>query len=120
MIKDVFQEHKGRYGARRIQKVLEQQQIKVNSKHVSKLMSEHGLVAKGSHKSYHYQPNKNSYDEKANILNQVFQAKQKNNIWVGDITYIPTKHGWLYLAVFIDLFSRKVTGWAMDTRELVV
>ena len=41
---------------------------------------------------------------------------ERNKIWVGDITYIPTKHGFLYLAVFIDIYSRKVTGWAMDTR----
>ena len=46
----------------------------------------------------------------------MFKASAKNQIWVGDITYIPTKHGWLYLAVFIDIFSRKVTGWAMDVR----
>ncbi len=56
----------------------------------------------------------NAYDEKENILNQVFKANERNQIWVGDITYIPTKHGWLYLAVFIDI-SRKVTD-AKDTR----
>ena len=79
-------------------------------------MSEHGLIAKGTRKYYRYHTNKTSYDEKDNILRQVFQANEKNKIWVGDITYIPTKHGWLYLAVFIDIFSRKVVGWAMDTR----
>ena len=66
--------------------------------------------------TFHSQPNKNVYDEKENILNQVFTSNKKNKVWVGDITYIPTKHGWLYPAVFIDIFSRKVTGWAMDTR----
>ncbi len=116
MIEDIFHENKGRYGARRIQKVLEQKNIKVNPKRVSRLMSEHGLIAKGTRKFYRYQANKNAYDEKENILNQVFKANERNQIWVGDITYIPTKHGWLYLAVFIDIFSRKVTGWAMDTR----
>ena len=49
-------------------------------------------------------------------MNQVFATDSKNKIWVGDITYIPTKHGFLYLAVFIDIFSRKVVGWAMATR----
>ena len=53
---------------------------------------------------------------KENILNQQFIANAPNEVWVGDITYVPTKHGFLYLAVFIDIFSRKVTGWAMDTR----
>ena len=116
MIEIIYHENKGRYGARRIQKVLEQRHIKVNPKRVSRLMSEHGVIAKGARKSYHYQPNKNVCDEKENILNQVFTVNEKNKVWVGDITYIPTKHGWLYLAVFIDIFSRKVTGWAMDTR----
>lgn len=46
----------------------------------------------------------------------MFKTSAKNQIWVGDITYIPAKRGWLYLAVFIDIFFRKVTGWAMDTR----
>ncbi len=116
MIEDIFHEHKARYGSRRIQKVLEQQGIHVNAKRVCRLMSEHGLIAKGTRKYYRYQANKTIYDEKDNILHQVFSAKAKNEIWVGDITYIPTKHGWLYLAVFIDIFSRKVVGWAMDTR----
>ena len=79
-------------------------------------MSEHGLIAKGTRRFYRYQANKTAYEEKENILNQVFKTSAKNQIWVGDITYIPTKRGWLYLAVFIDIFSRKVTGWAMDTR----
>ena len=47
-----------------------------------------------------------------NTLNQVFYTKQINVIWIGDISYIPTKQGWLYLAVVLDLCSRKVVGWA--------
>ena len=47
-----------------------------------------------------------------NTLNQVFYTKQINVIWTGDISYIPTKQGWLYLAVVLDLCSRKVVGWA--------
>lgn len=116
VIEEVFHEHQGRYGARRIQKVLDKRQIKVNVKRVSRLMSEHGLIAKGTKKKYRHHTNKTEYQERDNILNQVFKATRKNLIWVGDITYIPTKHGFLYLAVFIDVFSRKVVGWAMDTR----
>ena len=50
----------------------------------------------------------------SNILNGVFKTNRKNKIWVGDITYIHTKHGFLYLAIFIDIFSIKVVGWSMD------
>jgi len=116
MIEDIFQENSGRYGARRIQLVLEQRGVKVNPKTVSKLMSQHGLIAKGTRKVYRRPSKGKEYEEKENILNRVFTAKERNKIWVGDITYIPTKHGFLYLAVFIDIYSRKVTGWAMDTR----
>lgn len=70
-------------------------------KKMQKQNEEYGLIAKGTRKYYRYQANKTAYDEKDNILNQVFSTKAKNEIWVGDITYIPTKHGWLYLAVFI-------------------
>jgi transposase InsO family protein len=52
----------------------------------------------------------------ANVLNREFTATQPNQKWVTDITYIPTGEGWLYLAVVLDLFSRKVVGWAMDTQ----
>lgn len=115
MIEKVFNENKGRYGSRRIKIVLEKQNIRATVRRISKLMANHGLVAKGTRKSYRYHTNNTRYEEKDNILNQVFSAQDKNKIWVGDITYIPTKHGFLYLSVFIDIFSRKVVGWAMDT-----
>jgi putative transposase len=51
-----------------------------------------------------------------NLLNQNFQATQPNEKWVGDITYIDTEQGWLYLAVIMDLFARRVVGWAMGER----
>ena len=116
IIADVFKENEGRYGSRRIQKVLLQRNIKVNEKRVSRIMSELGLIAKGAKKPYRYYPNRSQYEERENILNRVFIADEKNKVWVGDITYIPTRHGFLYLAVFIDIFSRKVIGWSMDTR----
>lgn len=116
MIEDIFNENSGRYGARRIQLVLKQQGVKVNHKTVSRLMSQDGLIARGTRKVYRKYPNGKPYEEKENILNRVFTAKERNKTWVGDITYIHTKHGLLYLAVFIDIYSRKVTGWAMDTR----
>ena len=116
MIEDIFQENHGRYGARRIQLVLEKQGIQANSKRVSRLMNEQGLVAKGTRKAYRRPRKGKAYEEQENVLNRVFSIGERNRVWVGDITYIPTKHGFLYLAVFIDIYSRKVTGWAMDTR----
>ncbi|MBU5675135.1 IS3 family transposase [Alkaliphilus sp. MSJ-5] len=54
--------------------------------------------------------------ERPNLLNQIFQTDGKNKIWVGDITYVPTKKGVLYLVVFLDIYSRKVCGWSMDRK----
>ena len=59
---------------------------------------------------------KNRGEERPNLLNQMFLTDAKNKIWVGDITYIPTKKGTLYLAVFVDLFSRKAVGRSMSNK----
>ena len=114
-IKTIFHEHHGRYGCKRIQKVLEQQHIKVNHKRIARIMHQCGLRAKGARKHYRFIPNKTQYEPRCNLLNRVFSTQHKNQVWVGDITYIPTGRGFLYLAVFIDIFSRKVVGWAMNS-----
>ncbi|MGX1460773.1 transposase InsO family protein [Bacillus thuringiensis] len=74
------------------------------------------LYAKGSRYRYKRYNKKSPSIERLNLLNQVFQTDQRNKIWVGDITYIPTQKGTLYLAVFVDMYSRKVIGWSMSTR----
>lgn len=68
-------------------------------------MSQHGLIAKGTSKNYRKSPNKKPYDKKEKILNRVFTATERNKVWVGDTTYIPTKHGfftWLHLLTYIQ------------------
>jgi len=59
---------------------------------------------------------KHSYPLATNELNRDFSADAPNRKWVADITYVPTREGWLYLAVIMDLFSRKIAGWAMDRK----
>ncbi|BCD92308.1 hypothetical protein fh0823_24470 [Francisella halioticida] len=89
---------------------------KVTQPRVSKRMKLLGLHAKAARKhrkttdSNH---NKHVYD---NLLEQNFTALSVNHRWVTDITYVPTQEGWLYLCVIIDLFSRSVIGWAIDSR----
>ena len=109
-------EHKGRYGSLRIVKTLELKGIKVNRKRVTRLMRLMALIPYGTRYRYKNYSKKYSKEECPNLLNQIFKADAKNKIWVADITYIPTKKRTLYLAVFIDIFSRKVVGWAMDTK----
>ncbi|MGG6798396.1 UNVERIFIED_CONTAM: DDE-type integrase/transposase/recombinase [Streptococcus canis] len=72
-----------------------------------------GFYAKGglyNHKYYNRRP---SPLTRPNLINQCFQAIGKNKLWLGDLTYIPTKVGTLSLSVFIDVYSRKTVGWAM-------
>ncbi|WP_141525796.1 IS3 family transposase [Bacillus pseudomycoides] len=115
-IQQIFEEYKGRYGSLRITKVLEKKGIEVNRKRVGKLMRQMKLYAKGSRYRYKRYNKKSPSIERPNLLNQVFQTDRRNKIWVGDITYIPTPKGTLYLAVFVDMYSRKVIGWSMSTR----
>lgn len=115
-IQQIFEEHKGRYGSLRITKVLEKKGIEVNRKRVGKLMRQMKLYAKGSRYRYKRYNKKSPSIERPNLLNQVFQTDRRNKIWVGDITYIPIPKGTLYLAVFVDMYTRKVIGWSMSTR----
>lgn len=114
-IKQIFEEHKGRYGAGRISLVLAERGINCSRKRTAKLMRMEGLYPKGSPYKYKRKTGKER-DGRPNLLNQVFQAKERNAIWLGDITYIPIKKKTLYLAVFLDIYSRKIVGWSMDTR----
>jgi len=113
-IRRIFNEHKGRYGMIRISRSLGREGISANHKRVGRLMRIMGLYAKGTryrYKNYHKVTNN---EERPNLLNQVFDARGKNQIWIGDITYIHTKLGYLYLAVFLDIYSRRVVGWSME------
>lgn len=100
----------------RIAKVLEIQGLKVNRKRVSRLMRLMGLCPKGTNYKYKKYNQQNKHEEHPNLLNRIFKANAKNKIWVGDITYIPTKKRTLYLAVFLDVYFRRVVGWSMDTK----
>jgi putative transposase len=75
-----------------------------------------GLYAKGSRYKNKYYNRKESSLSRPNLINQTFKATAPNKVWLGDMTYIPTKEGTLYLAVNIDVFSRKIVGWSMSSR----
>ena len=106
-IKRIFEEHKGRYGSIRIAKSLEKEGISANHKRIGRLMRVMGLYAKGTRYRYRHYHKTTNNEDRPNLLNQ---------IWIGDITYIHTKQGYLYLAVFIDVYSRRVVGWSMERR----
>ena len=118
LIRRIFYAHKKRYGSPRIFRELKKLKVKCSENRTAWLMQEMGLVAKGARK---FKLTTDSWRSKkgriaANILARKFKVKAPNQVWCGDITYIWTSEGFMYLAVFIDLFSRKVVGWALGVR----
>jgi transposase InsO family protein len=79
-------------------------------------MREAGLRAKGRRKYKATTDSNHALPVAPNLLDRDFQASRPNTVWVSDITYIWTRQGWMYLAVILDLYSRKVVGWSLDER----
>lgn len=114
-VEDVFNEHRGRYGHRRINRELRKSGIVVSEKRVLRIMRKKGLKARATTRRYRVKKRIEAGDPRINLVEQVFTVSGKNKLWVGDITYVPTRKGFLYLATVIDVFSRKVVGWSMAT-----
>jgi transposase InsO family protein len=86
-------------------------------------MRESGIVARQKRRFVHTTNSRHAHPIAPNLLERQFDPKAANKAWVGDVTYIATGEGWLYLAVLLDLFSRRVVGWAtsaINDRELVL
>lgn len=119
----IHQASKKRYVSPRIYKALKKESEIVSRKRVIRLMQENNIFGKAKRKYKATTDSNHTLGIASNLLNQKFNTDSPNQVWAGDITYIPTNEGWLYLAVVIDLFSRKVAGWAMEkrmTKELVI
>ena len=110
---EVFEQHSGRYGAKRIACALKDEGFKVNRKRVVKLMRRMGLFAKGARRAYRNYNKHHSNRAYPNVLQQDFTIDGRNKVWLGDITYVPTHEGYLYLAAFLDLSTRKIVGWSI-------
>ena len=115
-VAQLFANRKGCNGARRLQRQLRVSGYTSNRKTVAASLRRQGLVAKAARKFKATTHSKHHLPVFDNLLNQDFSATTPNQKWVGDITYLGTDEGWLYLAVIIDLFSRQVIGWAMSER----
>ena len=113
LIKLIFEEGRGNYGSRSIKKKLEQKGKFTSRRRVIRLMREANLVCKTKRKFKATTDSNHKLPVAPNLLNRQFKTAQPNRCYVGDITYIATNEGWLYLATVIDLYSRKVVGWSM-------
>ena len=105
---------RGRYGSPRVQKELCAQDQHVGRKRVARLMKADGLAARRKRRFRRTTDSTHQHPVAPNLLDRQFTVDAPNAVWVTDITYIWTQEGWLYLAAILDLYSRKVVGWAVD------
>ena len=116
-IKAIHQKSHGNYGAIKPWNALKQQGIACGKHRVARLRRLNDIVAKRRKRFVVTTFSKTTNWIAPNLLNRHFSADTPNSIWVGDVTFISTREGWLYLAVMIDLYSRKVVGWSMSDRN---
>ena len=116
LITEIFRSQRDGCGTRAIKKALERHGYRVSRRRIGRLMKQTGLRCKTRKKFKATTNSKHNYPVAPNLLNRAFNVNKPNQAWVGDITYVWTDEGWLYLAVVIDLFSRRVVGWSMDKR----
>lgn len=122
-IKAIHQAKREVYGSPRLHAELRAQGLCLSEKRVARLMRAGGIRAKQKRKFKVTTDSQHSHPVAPNLLERDFEASAPNKKWVADITYIPTREGWLYLAAVLDLYSRMIVGWSMDgrmTRRLVL
>jgi transposase InsO family protein len=112
-LKTVFERSGRCYGSRRLYRAMNAQGHRIGRYRVRRLMREHGLKPVWKPKFIHTTDSNHQLPVFDNRLNRQFEQTAVNKAWVSDITYIRTRIGWLYLAVVMDLYSRKIVGWAM-------
>ena len=116
LIEIIFLQSRQTYGTRRIKdKLLERYGVIVSRRRIRNILKQLGLFVKMKRRFKVMTTDSNhNLPIAPNILNRDFYASKVDEKYVGDITYIPTSEGWLYLATVIDLYSRKIVGWSMD------
>lgn len=122
-IRRIHKQSKARYGSPKITAILRQDGIRISERTVTRYMKEMGIRSNTAKKYKATTNSKHNLPVYPNLLDQDFKVSGRGEVWVSDITYIPTKEGWLYLATVMDLFSRRIIGWAMSgrmTKALVI
>lgn len=115
-IRDLHQESRRAYGALKTWRVLRAQGIAGGKHRIARLRRQHGIEAQRKRRFRNAVTHRLSAAPAENLLKRCFLVAVANQVWAGDITYVPTRTGWLYLAVLLDLHSRRVIGWAMANR----
>jgi putative transposase len=113
-IRDIHQQSRQTYGSPRVHAELLARGFSASKNRVARLMRAEDIQSQRKKKRKVTTDSRHSYPIAPNLLQRDFQASSPNEKWLGDITFISTDEGWLYLAAILDLFSRKVVGWAME------
>lgn len=113
-IRITFREHKQRYGSPRITAALKKKGLSCSKNRVAKLMKDDYLRAKMKKRFIKTTDSKHGLPLATDLVQRDFTAERPNQLWLSDITYIRTYEGWAYLAAILDVFSRKIVGWALD------
>src|SRR5690606_30847941 len=112
-IRAIHREEKGEYGWPRIHQELQRRGLRVGKERVRRLMKTHGSHARSKRKCVYTTDSGQAVLLAAGPVQRQCKPPAPDQIWCGDITYLPREQGWLYLAAVIDLFSRKIVGWSL-------
>lgn len=104
------------YGRRRIFQSCKNQGVFCGKNRIGRLMKQMGIRGRGKLKFVKTTDSKHNRKVFPNLITQDFKAYVPNSLWASDITYVPTKEGWLYLCVILDCFSRAIVGWSMSDK----
>jgi len=115
-IREQFRLSLGSYGRPRMTEELKELGLAVGHRRIGRLMRENGIAVKRNRKFKATTDSNHSFNIAPNLLIRDFSAARPNQKWAGDISYVWTREGWLYLAVVLDLHSRRVIGWAVSNR----
>ncbi len=115
-IRQVHVENREAYGAVKTWRALQADGVACGRHRVARLRRAHGIEARRMRRFRAAYQARDNTPSAPNGLNRQFETSVPNRVWAGDITFIPTRRGWLYLAVLLDLYSRRVVGWAMSHR----
>jgi putative transposase len=115
-VRSAFRESNGTYGSPRMTRELQDQGLPIGRRRTARLMRENGLKARQKRRFKRTTDSHHAFPIAPNLIDQDFSADRPNQKWNADISYVWTGEGWLYLAVILDLFARRVVGWAVSDR----
>jgi putative transposase len=110
---DIWRRSRGRYGAPRVTAALLKAGVKVNEKRVARLMAELGIAGKCGKRKLRTTWRDKTAAPAADLVERDFAADAPDELWVGDLTYIPTDEGWLFVASVLDVYTRLIVGWSI-------